>query len=145
MRSSACFETLSPTSPITAVTWELGRRRAIPTVRTTESGNRPTGKLRPKDPDFFETRQEWNEDSLLTRVVHPNGNIHEYVYESELNPGAPARTRSNMRIARRLPSSHAPAGDQTVIQKSFEYHPVFSNSRKVSNPSNHANLAVGFS
>ena len=51
---------------------------------TTETSNRPAGKLRASDPDFFETTYEWNDDSLMTRVVHPNGNITEMVYETDL-------------------------------------------------------------
>ena len=47
--------------------------RAMVGVTTTETENRSTGKLRADDPDFFETRWEWNLDSLCTRVIHPRG------------------------------------------------------------------------
>ena len=47
--------------------------RANPDMPTTETTNRPTGQLRPGDPPFFETRYEYNSDSLLTRRVAPNG------------------------------------------------------------------------
>ncbi|MEM7392944.1 MAG: hypothetical protein AAF492_11420, partial [Verrucomicrobiota bacterium] len=95
--------------------------RANSALPTTESVNRPAGKLRPGDPDFFETRFAWNADSLLTRETSPNGNITEYVYESDLNGAASPRERLNLRIKRRLPGAHSPAGDQAVIVEQFDY------------------------
>ena len=100
--------------------------RADPTVPTTEIANRPGNQLRPADPNFFETIYEWNEDSLRTRVTHPNGNVTEYVYEQDLNPDAPARSRGNLKTMRRLPGSHLPAGDQESIEISYEYDTEFS-------------------
>ena len=41
----------------------------------------PTPKLRAGDPDFFETRWEYNADSLPTQVIHPNGNEEVYTYD----------------------------------------------------------------
>ena len=99
--------------------------RAIADQVTTDQENRPVGKLRSEDPKFFETRNEWNADALLTRTVHPNGNITEFVYESDLDPTAPARTRANLKILRRLPGGHKPAGDQEVIEEHFEYDSEF--------------------
>lgn len=99
--------------------------RADPRTPTTEAANRPQNKLRASDPDFFETRYEWNDDSLQKRIVHPNGNITEYVYESDLNPNAPPRTRANLRTLRQLPGTHTPAGDQSVIEEHYEYDPRF--------------------
>jgi len=102
--------------------------RANPALPTTDLTNRLTGKLRPTDPDFFETRYEWNEDSLQTRVIHPNGNIIENVYESALKPDAPPRTRGNLRIVRHLPGTHTPAGDQAVIEELYEYDTNFGSA-----------------
>ncbi|CAM2011047.1 RHS repeat-associated core domain-containing protein [Acanthopleuribacter pedis] len=99
--------------------------RAVPNLPTTETENRPAGKLRPGDPAFFETRLEWTDDSLLKRRTFPNGNITEYVYESDLNPAAPVRSRANLRIIRRLPGSHTPPGDQAVIEEHFTYSDAF--------------------
>ena len=99
--------------------------QANPQQPSTELSNRPTGKLRPGDPSYFETIYEWNDDSLLTRQTQPNGNVTEYVFESDLNPQASQRTRGNMRIIRRSPGSHQPAGDQPVIEESFEYDTDF--------------------
>ncbi len=100
-----------------------GRARAD--EPTTESSNRPVGRLRASDPEYFETRYEWNEDSLQTRVILPNGTITEYVYESDLNPGAPARSRGNLRILRQLPGAHELRGDQAMTEERYEYDPRF--------------------
>ena len=100
--------------------------RANPRLPTTETTNRPRGKLRPTDPDFFETRYEYNFDALPTRIIHPNGNITETVYEADLDPNAPPRKRGNRRMLRHLPGAHTPVGDQTVIEESFEYDTNFN-------------------
>ena len=99
--------------------------RAARDSPTTELSNRPTNKLRPDDPDFFERRFEWNQDSLKKREVYPNGNITEYIYESDLDPSAPSRLRGNLREIRRLPGTHTPVGDQEVIEEKFEYDTNF--------------------
>lgn len=95
--------------------------RAAVGTPTTDFLNRPTGKLRATDPDSFETRFEYNTDSQQKRVIHPNGNITEYVYESDLDPAAPARMRGNVRTIRHLAGSHVPVGDYAVIEEHFEY------------------------
>ncbi len=100
--------------------------RAIPNQLTTEISNRPTGKLRTTDPDFFETQYEWNADSLLKRIIHPNGNITESVYELDINLNAPPRSRGNLRILRSRPGTHLPVGDQNVIEAFYEYEPIFN-------------------
>jgi YD repeat-containing protein len=95
--------------------------RANPTLPTTETSNRPTGKLRPTDPNYFETRYEYNYHGMETRIIHPNGNITENVYENELNPSVAARARGNLRVTRRLPGTHPTVGDQAMIEEKFEY------------------------
>jgi RHS repeat-associated protein len=95
--------------------------RADPDQPTTFTENRPRGKLRADDPDFFETRYGYNGDSLLTRVVHPNGNITENVYAGDIDPGTPARLRGNLRHVRRLPGSHRLVGDQEAIDEDSDY------------------------
>jgi RHS repeat-associated protein len=99
--------------------------RANPREPATDTANRPANKLRATDPDYFETRYEWTEDSLQRRIIHPNGNIVEYVYERDLNPNASPRTRGNLRILRQLPGTHSPAGEQAVIEEHYEYDPRF--------------------
>lgn len=105
---------------------------ADPRQPTTEIANRPVRPLRPGDPPYFETRYEWNEDSLQRRIVLPNGNATEYVYESDLDPGASPRTRGNLRILRQVPGSHTPAGDQASIEERYEYDPRFGGAGYIS-------------
>jgi RHS repeat-associated protein len=103
--------------------------RADPDKPTTETANRPKNKLRPDDPDSFETQYEWSDDSLLKREIHPNGNITEYVHESDLNPDAPPRSRGNLRIVRRLAGHLAPVSDQDTIEERYEYDDRFGCGR----------------
>ncbi len=95
--------------------------RADPRKPTRRTTNRPTNKLRPSDPDFYETRWIYNDDSLVETVIHPNGNIENYLYERDLNPMVDSRMRGNVRQKTRSPGSHLPAGDQEFIVESFEY------------------------
>jgi RHS repeat-associated protein len=105
--------------------------RAVPGVPTTEQRNRPAGKLRPDDPDFFETQYDWNDESLLTRVIHPNGNVTLRQYEVDLNSDAPPRARGNLRTLRRAPGTHTPPGDQPIIDEQFEYDSRFGGAEFV--------------
>ena len=91
----------------------------------TLTSNRPTGKLRPSDPDFFESTYSWNDDSLEVQAIGPNGNITKNIYESDLNPDASVRSRGNLRKILHLPGTHTPAGDQAVIEEDFEYDTAF--------------------
>jgi RHS repeat-associated protein len=93
--------------------------RADPNLPTTETQNRPTGQLRPGDPSFFETRRQYNEDSLPTRIDYSNGNSVVNVYELELDPNAPPRSRGNLREVHRFPGPLG--GDQAEIVELFEY------------------------
>ncbi len=99
--------------------------RGNPDQPTTVGSNRPTGKLRPGDPAFFETRYEWNNDSNLTQAFYPNGNITQYVYELELNPDVHRRGRCNPREIHHLPGTHTPVGDQPAIVELMEYGDEF--------------------
>jgi YD repeat-containing protein len=65
--------------------------RAVPGTLITLT-NLPKTKLRDSDPDFWETRFEWNLDSLCTRITHPRGNVTEMVYQGAFNQNA---SRSN--------------------------------------------------
>ena len=98
---------------------EYTGRAPDPDQPTTQTDNRPTGKLRTYDPDFFETRHEYNRDSLRTRSDYPNGNIWRNVYESDLDPNAPRRSRGNLREVHREPGPLG--GDQAEIVELFEY------------------------
>ncbi len=78
--------------------------RANPALPTTATENRPTGKLRADDPDYFETRWEWNADSLCRREVGPGGQQVQCVYESDFDPATPARKRADCRVVREIAS-----------------------------------------
>ncbi len=104
------------------------------TVPTTETVNRPEGKLRTDDPDFFETRFAWNEDSLCTRVVYPRGNSEEMVYQRAFNQNASRSNKSGRHHAGDLRVHRAVAccdtdddGDGLVdtLVSTFEYDPRF--------------------
>jgi len=94
--------------------------RADTNLPTTDTDNRPTGKLRPSDPDYFETRHEYNDDSLPTRTLHPNGNETIYDYDED-NPSR--RSQGNMLEQRRLPGPLG--GAPAVIEETYEYDDGF--------------------
>lgn len=101
--------------------------RAVNGVPTTATVNRPSGKLRTDDPDWFETLCEYDDDGLVTRIVHPAGNITRYVHESALDPFAPVRARGNLRELRRERGTHALAADQAAgTVELFEYESSIS-------------------
>jgi RHS repeat-associated protein len=81
--------------------------------------NPPVGPLRASDPVFFETRYQWNVDSLVSQIVQPNGNSVSNVYEFDLDPLAARRSRGNLRESHALPGPLG--GDQSQIDEFFEY------------------------
>lgn len=87
---------------------------------TTDTTNRPTAQLRPGDPPFFETRFEFNNDSLNTRIVHPNGNEEIFVYD---DANSSRRSQGNLQEHRRLPGPLG--GDQAQISEFFVYDDDF--------------------
>ena len=76
--------------------------RATPGVVVTETANRPTGQLRASDPQFFETRAQWNLNFLPTGVTLPRGNARALVWETDFNPTATARESGNLRTFRQI-------------------------------------------
>lgn len=95
--------------------------RANPDVTTTDVSNRPTSKLRATDPDYYETRYEYNADAMVTSILDPNGNQVVNQYELDINPAAPRRSRGNLRATTRIAGPLG--GDQTQIGASFAYEP----------------------
>ncbi len=93
------------------------------------ASNRPANRLRPTDPSAFVTRYTYTDDFRLRRLIFPNGNFQENVYESDLNPGADARVRGNLRKVRLVPSGGlpgAPGGlpsDDEIIEETYDYAP----------------------
>ena len=76
--------------------------RSNPDLPVTESSNRPTGKLRSTDPDYFETRWKWNPDSLCTLETLPRGDRTRLVYERDFNSSASPRKKGGLRVLREL-------------------------------------------
>ncbi|NKB25790.1 MAG: hypothetical protein GKR87_15740 [Kiritimatiellae bacterium] len=99
--------------------------RANPAQRTTDLVNRPMGKLRSSDPNYFETKWAYNRDSLPITITEPNGNYIENVYEGDLNPTSSIQARANLRTVRHYPGTHSPPGDQAVIEEQYEYDTTF--------------------
>ena len=79
--------------------------RATPGLPVTDSVNRPTGKLRQSDPDYYETQWTWNNDSLCTAEISPGGSQVRCVYQSDFDPATPARKRADCRVVREIASS----------------------------------------
>ncbi len=83
--------------------------------------NPPVNPLRPDDPAYFETKYEYNADSLLTRIDYPNGNYIVNVYGADPQ----ARSRGNLRERHRYAGVYAPISDQNEISEYFEYDTDF--------------------
>jgi len=101
---------------------EFTGRAPNPAAQTTDTQNRPINPLRPGvDPTHFETRFEYNTDSLITRAIYPNGNSVEYAYNSS-NPSPRGR---GIRVTQR--SVPGPlGGDQTDICWRWSYDSIFN-------------------
>jgi YD repeat-containing protein len=82
--------------------------RADPAQPTTATENRPTGKLRAEDPDYFETRWEWNADSLCTLEIRPDGGSTEVSHQRAQDHNS---SRSNKTASR------AHDGDVRVVRE----------------------------
>ncbi len=93
--------------------------QADPNSPTSSTVNRPVNKLRATDPDAFETRFEYNGDSLLARVVDPEGSIAEYTYEGDTSFLAPTRNKANVTQSKLIAGPRG--GDQSQIVTTLEY------------------------
>ncbi|MDB6034872.1 MAG: wapA, partial [Verrucomicrobiales bacterium] len=103
--------------------------RSIPGFPVTDTQNRPTARLRETDPDFWETRYEWNSDSLCTRITRPAGNTVQFTFESALNQNAPVRHRADLRTRSRGCCADASGIPTQVLAERFEYDPRFGSGR----------------
>lgn len=98
-----------------------GRSALGDPVDVPTGANPPLNPIRPGDPVSFNTRWEYAADSRIKRIIHPNGNETQYVYEFELNPTAPRTAQGNVREIHFKPGTHQPAGDQDEIVEQMEY------------------------
>jgi YD repeat-containing protein len=111
--------------------------RANPALPTTVTENRPTDKLRAEDPDYFETRWEWNADSLCTLEIRPDGGSTEISHQraqdhnsSRSNKTASRAHDGDVRVVRERASSPVDMDgdgtpDTTELAWYFEYDPRF--------------------
>ena len=88
--------------------------------------NIPVNPLRSGDPLFFETRYQYNKDSLPTRMDFANGNYVTNIYELDLDPNAVTRSRGNLREMHRFAGSLQAVSDQNEIVELFVYDPNFN-------------------
>ena len=102
------------------ISQEYTGRAPDPQAVTTEVDNRPIGKLRVTDPDYFEKRFEYNTDSLVTRIIYPNLNEETFTYD-EFN--LDRRMQGNILEHCWLPGPLG--GDQIQICESFLYESGF--------------------
>ncbi|MCW1923067.1 hypothetical protein OKA05_10925 [Luteolibacter arcticus] len=58
----------------------------------------PSTKLRPTDPDYFETSCAYNADSLCTRLTFPDGSSEQVIYDRDFRKDCPVRERGNARV-----------------------------------------------
>ncbi|MDD2597799.1 MAG: DUF6531 domain-containing protein [Kiritimatiellae bacterium] len=100
--------------------------RAEPGQAVTATDNRPAGKLRAADPDFFESTWSWNNDSLCTLWQRPLTNRIEWSYQADLDPATPARQRGNLREERCVSNGDLDHdGMPDILVSSFEHDPRF--------------------
>ncbi|MBI3949729.1 MAG: Ig-like domain-containing protein [Acidobacteria bacterium] len=93
-------------------------------VRVRELTNRD---IRPGDPEFFETRYEYNKDGELIRMIYPEGNSVEYVYDDR---NTDRFQQGNLLSEIRRPDSKR-GGDQISIRISRTYEPIYNQVRIV--------------
>jgi len=101
-----------------------GRRStgfATPGVPVTSTTNRPTGKLRAGDPDFFEFTCSYNADSLCTRIILEDGSQELATYDRDFRKDCPVRERGNPRVI----TLRSPGGESRTVR--CDYEPGFGN------------------
>jgi phage tail-like protein len=115
--------------------------RANPALPTTETDNRPIGKLRASDPDYFETRWEWNPDSLCTREIPPDGITAECVYsrsfvQNNTRDSLTRRQAGDLRVVHQYASTPVDLDgdgfpDIALRAAYFDYAPGFGSAERV--------------
>ena len=100
--------------------------RAKPGKPTTPWSNRPKNKLRPSDPDFYETTWAWNENGLVTEIVRGPGSgsqpapaiVLEYIVLG------PRLAQSNLVSFTRRGEDEL--GNPVLLTESYVHDPVFN-------------------
>jgi YD repeat-containing protein len=93
-------------------------------VRIREMTNR---NIRAGDPEFFETRYEYNSEGEVTRIIYPEGSSTEYVYDSR---NSDRFQQGNIVREIQRPDAER-GGDQATITTSYTYEPVYNQVRTV--------------
>jgi len=83
--------------------------------------------VRPGEPEFYETRYEYNAEGELIRQIYPEGNTVEYVHD-EANPDRLQQGNLIAEIRRADPDR---GGDQGVITTTYTYEPIYNKVRTV--------------
>ena len=105
--------------------------RCVPGSPVTATVNRPTGKVRASDPDFYDTACVWNNDSLCTLMTLPLGNSLACFYARDLDGGTTARKKGDLRVKHELGSGGGADTDgdgfpdTTVLTTTYQYDSRF--------------------
>ncbi len=81
--------------------------------------NRPAGKLRITDPDYYASSFKWNRDHSLVRVTSPDGSSLEYQHEREFTSTCPATLAGNLRAV----TLRSAGGEARTV--SYQYLPGY--------------------
>jgi YD repeat-containing protein len=90
-----------------------------PDGAVTATENRPTGKLRPSDPEAYVTAFRYNADNSLTRVTYADGSQELHTYGREFRRDCPVRERGNEYVT----TLRAPGGEERTV--TCDYLPGF--------------------
>jgi RHS repeat-associated protein len=81
--------------------------------------------IRSTDPEFFETLYEYNSNGEMTKMISPEGNFVEYVYD-EGNPN-PLQRGNLVRVINTADADRG--GDQAQIESTISYEPIYNQVR----------------
>jgi RHS repeat-associated protein len=93
-------------------------------LRQREFANR---RLRESDPEFFETQFQYNVDDELTNLTMPEGNTHEYVFDTE----NPDRLQQGNLLSHTFRPDHRRGGDQKFVTTKYTYDPIYSQRKTI--------------
>jgi len=96
-------------------------------VRSREFANR---KIRARDPEFFETRYEYNKDGELTRLTSSEGNRTDYVYDEQNSD----RFQQGNLLSQTMTPDRTRGGDQASIKSATTYEPIYNQARTAIEP-----------
>jgi RHS repeat-associated protein len=96
-------------------------------VRIREFTNRD---IRPNDPEFYETRYEYNKEGELLRMIYPEGNSVEYIYDAS---NSLRFQQGNLMAEVRRPDARR-GGDQALLRTSYLFEPIYNQQRSMTDP-----------